>query len=612
MSEANPPSSDPSQSQPSPSSNWDTSASADQTNATDRIAETQEDWQDWQTVDFPNALSVEAIDRQSLYSSDEDPLIDWLAQATPNPSAAQLWSTGASHSTEPPEIADLIALIQELNQCNDVLLDRVSQLEESLERTQKDQPQASEQSQVSTASQAASSPTSQTLIAAQAEIARLSNDLEFAQQTNHRQQILLETLTEQLEVSQERVAQLERECALTQQRYSEQTHQLTLSEKTCRDLHVRLQRQQRYTLQFKAALEKCLEVPPPNYEAKEQVVEAIAHSSPDKRDTFTPQSFLPRAKQIQPWSAQPQFLSDLSNLNADELENLDETQLTLKAPVETKHQNTHQFYPPAAASLDLPTVLASIIHPDQATSDASAVELIAEPSTLSDAAAPKVEPQPLSYDLKRSAGWWHEATSQLESASLAPKSPHADPTRSETQPVEDLRASPEALISVEISNSQSSNSVSSEKSGPPLNDAEDALWQDLARLIDVSTDDVVKASVSDEFDSFEAIAPPTPSNSRPASSSDNSSQPLPSQPQSFDLKQQIAQGVSLAQLLLSSSPTAATEQPVPEISDESNESEQKMPAFAANSNWPSPIVYPLRSSKKIESLAAVKLPTFPR
>jgi myosin heavy subunit len=610
MSEANPPSSDPSQNQTSSSSNWDISANADPTNATDEIAENQEDWQDWQTVDFPNALSVDAIDRQSLYSSDEAPLIDWLAQATPNPSAAQLWSTGASNSTEPPEIADLIALIQELNQCNDVLLDRVSQLEESLERTQKDQTLANGQPQVSTASQTVSSQTNQTLIAAQAEIAKLSNDLEFAQQTNQRQQILIETLTGQLESSQERVAQLERECALTQQRYSEQTHQLTQSEKACRDLHARLQRQQRYTLQFKAALEKCLEVPPPNYEAKEQVVEAIAHSSPDKRDTFTPQSFLPRAKQIQPWSAQPQFLSELSNLNVDDLENLDEAQLTPKAQVETKHQNTHQFHPSAAASLDLPTVLASIIHPDQATSDASAVELTAEPSTPSEATTPKVEPQPLSYDLKKSAGWWHEATSQLQSASLAPKSPHANQTRSETQSVEDLPASSEVPTEIGFSDSQPSNSVSSEKSLPPLNDAEDALWQDLARLIDVSTDDVVKASVSDDFDSFEAIAPSTPADSQPASS-DNSPQP-PSQPQSFDLKQQIAQGVSLAQLLLSSSQSAATEQPAPEISDESSESEQKVPAFAANSNWPSPLVYPLRSSKKIESLAAVKLPTFPR
>jgi hypothetical protein len=138
MSEANLPSSDPSQNQTPSDSNWDSSANIDQTHTADGIAETQaEEWQDWQTVDFPNALSADAIERQSFHSPEDGPLLDWLAQATPNPSAAHLWSTGASNSAELPDIADLIALIQELNQCNDVLLDRVSQLEESLVHSRK-------------------------------------------------------------------------------------------------------------------------------------------------------------------------------------------------------------------------------------------------------------------------------------------------------------------------------------------------------------------------------------------------------------------------------------------------------------------------------------------
>jgi len=610
MSEANLPS-DPSPNQPSPNPMGDNSANVDQTSATDGVAETQaEDWQDWQTLDFPNALSVDAIERQSLYSSDEEPLLDWLSQATPNPSAAQLWSTGGGNPTDPPEIADLIALIQELNQCNDVLLDRVSQLEESLERSHKDQiSQANGQPQVSDVSQADSGRVNQELIAAQAEIAQLSNDLEFAQQTNQRQQILLETLTGQLEVSQERVAQLERECALTQQRYSEQSHQLTQSENSCRDLHARLQRQQRYTLQFKAALEKCLEVPPPSYEAKEQAVEAIADSSQDN-DTLTPQSFLPRAKRIQPWSAQPQFLSDLSDLSLDDLENLDETQPTPKAQSETK-EDSHLFRPLAAASLDIPTVLASIIHSDQSASGEPTVDLTsAEPSTLSDT-APEVHPQPLSYDLKKSSGWWNEATSHPPVAPM-PKSPQADQTHSNPKPLNNQPASSETLIS----GAASETLISSEESAPPSSDAEDALWQDLARLIDISTDDVVKANIADDFDSFEAIAPPAHSE-KPTPPSDSSAEDTglkPPQPPSADIKQQISQGASIAQLLLSSQ-LATTEQPAPapDVFDKTSESEQKVPAaFTANSNWPSPIVYPLRTSKKIESLAAVKLPTFPR
>lgn len=612
MSEANLPSSDPSQNQTPCDSNWGNSANVDQTNTADGIAETQaEEWQDWQTVDFPNALSADAIERQSFHSLEDGPLIDWLAQATPNPSAAHLWSTGASNSAELPEIADLIALIQELNQCNDVLLDRVSQLEESLERSQKAQiSQANALAQSTSENQTDSSQINSELIAAQAEITQLSQDLEFAQQTNQRQQILIETLTGQLEGSQERVAQLERECALTQQRYSEQSHQLTQSENICRDLHTRLQRQQRYTLQFKAALEKCLEVPPPSYEAKGE--EAIADSQ-DKQDAFTSQSFLPRAKRIQPWSAQPQFLSDLSdltsNLNVDDLETLDETQLTPQAQTETKNQKNHQFRPLAAASLDLPTVLASIIQSDQSALDESAIKLPSEqPPVPNDASAP-ANPQPLSYDLKKSSGWWNEAALQ----------PQAAQTHSEVQPLTNPPASSEAPILVEVAeNNRTANPVSSEESvQPQSSDAEDALWQDLARLIDVSTDDVVKASVSDDFDSFDTIAPST-SESQPTSPVESSPASTPlkqSQSQSFDVEQ-TAQGISIANLLLSSSQVSVAEQPtsVADTSDsKASESEQKMPAaFTTHPNWPSPVVYPLRTSKKIESLAAVKLPTFPR
>ncbi|HEY9641492.1 MAG TPA: hypothetical protein V6C57_13475, partial [Coleofasciculaceae cyanobacterium] len=50
------------------------------------------------------------------------------------------WSENTVHSTESAtesaDVTDLISLIQELNQCNSVLLDRVSQLEEALESSQ--------------------------------------------------------------------------------------------------------------------------------------------------------------------------------------------------------------------------------------------------------------------------------------------------------------------------------------------------------------------------------------------------------------------------------------------------------------------------------------------
>jgi hypothetical protein len=66
-------------------------------------------------------------------------------------------------------------------------------------------------------------------------------------------------LESDLESSQERIAQLERECAMHQQRYDEQAHQLMQSEDRCRDLKIRLHRHQEHALQLKAALEKSLQ-----------------------------------------------------------------------------------------------------------------------------------------------------------------------------------------------------------------------------------------------------------------------------------------------------------------------------------------------------------------
>ncbi|HEY9645442.1 MAG TPA: hypothetical protein V6C88_03680, partial [Chroococcidiopsis sp.] len=97
---------------------------------------------DWQTVDFPNAISVDAIDRQSLYAdqfSADQGSAEQAARATN--SAAPTVVSSASSTAAPstvrvedipdagtqPKIEELVSLIQELNQCNNALLDRVSQ-----------------------------------------------------------------------------------------------------------------------------------------------------------------------------------------------------------------------------------------------------------------------------------------------------------------------------------------------------------------------------------------------------------------------------------------------------------------------------------------------------
>lgn len=89
--------------------------------------------------------------------------------------------------------------------------------------------------------------------------AMLLQELAASRQLLQQQQALTESLTEQLVSSRECIAQMERDLALLQQSYDEQQHLLKSEEANCQNLRTRLYRQQHQALQFKAALEKCLE-----------------------------------------------------------------------------------------------------------------------------------------------------------------------------------------------------------------------------------------------------------------------------------------------------------------------------------------------------------------
>ncbi|MGK7874037.1 MAG: hypothetical protein AB4426_12210 [Xenococcaceae cyanobacterium] len=185
---------------------------------------------------------------------------------------------------------DWFALARQLHQQNRDLIKKVVQLEQALADSQEQLP-----------SQIRRSPSADTLIvqqteelnASQEQVTSLTNELEASLQTAQSQQILIETLSKQLEASQEQVAQLERECAVLQENYNEQAYKLLETEKQAQELRSRLHRQQRYTLQFKAALDQSLEVPPSNA--------AISQQSEGK--TFSA-SLIPKVKPIQPWSTQ--------------------------------------------------------------------------------------------------------------------------------------------------------------------------------------------------------------------------------------------------------------------------------------------------------------------
>ncbi|MDJ1170106.1 hypothetical protein PMG71_11765 [Roseofilum sp. BLCC_M154] len=197
-----------------------------------------------------------------------------------------------------PEVLE--ALQQEMEQVlhkNVALLDRISQLESALAHSQQALQTYQERQP---ATEALLSQRLEEINTLQEENKRLLRELEQSSQKGQRQQILVQTLTEQLDSSQTQVAQLERDCAIAQQRCHEQATQLSQRDKFCLDLQTRLHRQQRYTLQFKNALDRCLELSPSN---REQILNESSGSLGNLKLAKIEQGLTPKAIAIQPWSA---------------------------------------------------------------------------------------------------------------------------------------------------------------------------------------------------------------------------------------------------------------------------------------------------------------------
>lgn len=275
MSEANVPSS------PDFNYNMDDWGQADGTITQPASTAAQGNGGDWATVPLPGTLPLENI-----------------------PSAPASQPESARES-------ELLALIRDLNRCNEVLLARITHLEEALETSQQALQQEVERSQQGVQD-------GQVAAARQQSVAQLLSELEEANAGWKRQSILAETLQAQLETYQERSKHLERECALLRKQHTEKAQQAQALESNCRDLRSRLQRQQRYTLQFKAALEKSLDVSTarrvpavseaPRYDEATHEGMAAAENQP---------LAMPRADRIQPWSSQdstPQADSQLLSL----------------------------------------------------------------------------------------------------------------------------------------------------------------------------------------------------------------------------------------------------------------------------------------------------------
>lgn len=214
--------------------------------------------------------------------------------ATGSWSSVARWMDSAENggtSLTSEEVTTLFGFIQEMRGSNTKLLERVIQLERSLEDSQ------NELQHQRARSREAELKLAQNIQAQEVERSQvecLSYELDAAEQTIERQKILVETLTDDLNASKERIAQMERECALVQSRYNEQSYQLMQVETSCRDLQSRLLRQQRYTMQLKVALEKCTESPTSTSDLTPE----------DNSSSLRTQSLFPNPQPITPWSIQ--------------------------------------------------------------------------------------------------------------------------------------------------------------------------------------------------------------------------------------------------------------------------------------------------------------------
>ncbi len=206
------------------------------------------------------------------------------------------------------EFQQLLKLNTELSTANHDLYAQVEQLKTELAEAEKILQWQKTRSSVT---ESMFNQQTQELAAAQEQIQSLYQQLETSVQKVQQQEISVETYKSHFQISQQRLAHLERECSLLQTNYSQESQQLLHSENTCRELRTRLMRQQRQTMQFKSALEKCLDTPIPSHENLEDHIHH-PHDVIHKQTRFSrkARSLFPNAQPIRPWSEVEDSLSD--------------------------------------------------------------------------------------------------------------------------------------------------------------------------------------------------------------------------------------------------------------------------------------------------------------
>ncbi|NWF60569.1 MAG: hypothetical protein HXY43_15235 [Fischerella sp.] len=245
-----------------------------------------------------NSESLLELNEQQLDES--KPGLDWVAE--PESEKEALIDS---------EFKKLLTLNEELRSANNNLYEQVEELRAALCESE---GALQWQKKRSTVAEAMLNQQAQELTAAQEQIKSLFQQLETALSTVQTQETVIENYKSQLEINQQRLALLERECALIQTKYNEQSHQLLQSENACRELRTRLMRQQRQTLQFKAALEKCLETPVPSYDSLDNTANSNDTGSRLLRNSNRTSSVFPNPQPIRPWCVEQESFENNANI----------------------------------------------------------------------------------------------------------------------------------------------------------------------------------------------------------------------------------------------------------------------------------------------------------
>ncbi len=225
-----------------------------------------------------NLESLEDIFSHLTFKTDESaPLFD---------DSENLWEVIPEAVSRSPEVSAVSVLTPPLLVEHQDLLQEISVYKEAITEAERQLEAKTRRSQ-----------STDQLIAQQAEeLSKVQEHLAYTvaefqvyQEEAQRQQLQVETLTEKSAASQARTAELERECSLLQENCEEKGHQIKVLEQQLEEVRTRLQRQQRYAIQYKTALEQCLAMP--NLNPSSDIANAIA-------------SLTGQVTPIQPWSAQ--------------------------------------------------------------------------------------------------------------------------------------------------------------------------------------------------------------------------------------------------------------------------------------------------------------------